>query len=185
MVMQPLRTTVSPATVSASSIYSKRSSISSSSSYSRPQTRSSGTSVSNSNGNNMMNNGGIQVESPRLPFRDWVHGIKLSNEAGEAGLEGTSSGQRDSGLALQCDLCCTEPCQCGGGGSYADQLSAFMTPAPGHGAGQPGSMTTNASNNGDIDWAAHYGAGLMLAGDLLTAPSHDRNNANEGYGSVN
>lgn len=154
----------------------------------------------------------LQVESPRLPFRDWVHGIKLSNETGEAkGSPPPSSlpGQRDSGLALQCDLCYMDPCQCGGGGSYADQLSAFMTPAVmtggaagqgmggvgggqqqqhtmmlGGGANGPygGGMVTPAANKtgmmmyeadniGEIDWAAHYGAGLTPAGGLLTAPS--------------
>lgn len=89
-----------------------------------------------------------------------------------------SPGQRDSGLALQCDLCGMDPCQCGGG-SYADQLSAFMTPAVtgmgpgGQGVGgQPGSMMLEGANSygGEIDWAAHYGgSGLMSTGGLLTA----------------
>lgn len=144
----------------------------------------------------------IQVESPRLPFRDWVHGIKLNN-SNEAGGEvpvplSSSGGQRDSGLALQCYLCGMDPCQCGGGGSYADQLSAFMTPAPGQGlgAGQmmlganaanlygsgmvtPANMSKAGNNmydaggdHGEIDWAAHYGGDLMSAGGLLTAPSN-------------
>lgn len=108
-----------------------------------------------------MSNGSIPVESPRLPFRDWVHGIKLSNAAGEAAKEsgGTSPGQRDSGLALQCDECCTDPCQCGGGGgSYADQLSAFMTPAAG--PGMMGQASEIGGSHGDVDWAAHYGVRL-------------------------
>lgn len=141
-----------------------------------------------------MNNGNpvhVQVESPRLPFRDWVHGIKFSNGGETEEAKGISTpGQRDSGLALQCDLCCMDPCQCVGC-CYADQLSAFMTPAvmgPGQGVGgQPGPMAMLSANpyggmvtsakagmyeadNGDTDWAAHYGGPMMSADGPLTAP---------------
>lgn len=142
-------TTISP----ASSVYSQRSSSNySTSNGSRPPTRSSSLSTSGS---------GRQVESPRLPFRDWVHGVKFNSEL-------VSPGQRDSGLALLCEECNTEPCSCV---SYADQLSAFMTPA------QPSSMPygtmTQEAGRGDVDWAAHYGDQLLSAGGLPTGSGLD------------
>lgn len=44
------------------------------------------------------------------------------------------------------------------GGSYADQLSAFMTPAAGQ--GMMGQASEMGSSHGDVDWAAHYGVRL-------------------------
>lgn len=150
----------------ASSVYSQRSSSSSSYSHSRPPTRSSSLSTSTST-----SAGGMQVESPRLPFRDWVHGVKLhgggKNNGGSSGngsSEQLGSGghhQRDSGLALSCEDCGgEEPCACG---SYADQLSAFMTPAAGALQQQqqqqmaPYGMLSRRSDERIDDWAAHYG----------------------------
>lgn len=183
-------TTVSSAPApasSSSSVYSQRSSLRSSSSShssssSRPQTRSSGTSVvSHSN----ISAAAMHEDSPRLPFREWVHGIKIHNEEEEQMAQTPSSpGPRDSGLALPCDTCCTDPCQCGDvGGSYADQLSAFMTPAVGGTSGkhqqQPpvagvnayyGEMLTPAqpemyeAGSGSMDWAARYSMSLLSAG---------------------
>lgn len=104
----PLVTNSTPAT--SSSVYSINSNMSSSNN-SKPQTRSSTFSIS-----------GIQVESPRLPFKDWVEGIRFNKN--------NENSQRDSGLAMElCDVCKMDPCNCEGYTGYADQLSAFMTPA--------------------------------------------------------
>lgn len=139
----------------ASSVYSQRSSSNySSSNGSHAPTRSSSLSTSGGGGSGS----GMQVESPRLPFRDWVHGVKFNSEL-------VSPGQRDSGLALQCEECNTEPCSCV---SYADQLSAFMDPA------QPSTLTpygamSREDGGGDIDWATHYGDQLLSVGGLNVA----------------
>lgn len=136
----PTRTSVSP----ASSVYSQASGshYSLGSNY-QPATRTSSFSSA----------GALHVESPRLPFRDWVHGVKSNNE-------GVSPNQRDSGLALQCDDCNSEPCQCS---SYADQLSAFLTPADVAGS------KSHAVEEDNVDWAAHYGGQLLPAGGFMTA----------------
>ncbi|PSR81543.1 hypothetical protein BD289DRAFT_438915 [Coniella lustricola] len=149
----------------SSSIYSRDSSMSR---RARSMTRSSS----------------LSIESPRLPFREWVQGVKLSPES----LASTSPGQRDSGLAMQCDDCGVEPCQCG---TYADHLSAFLTPMPGTKTGTgmmnpaglmtavpPSSATLSPygnghseSDDGDVDWAADYVDQVLSAGGLLTAPA--------------
>lgn len=137
----------------SSSIYSRDSSMSR---HARSMTRSSS----------------LSVESPRLPFREWVQGVKLSPES----LTSSPPGQRDSGLAMQCDVCGAEPCQCG---SYADQLSAFLTPVPGTTktafmAPSPLSPYGNGhgeSDDGDVDWAADYVDQVLSAGGMMTAPA--------------
>ncbi|KAJ4393764.1 hypothetical protein N0V93_002979 [Gnomoniopsis smithogilvyi] len=145
----PTRTSISP----ASSVYSQASGshYSLASNY-QPATRTSSFSSA----------GALHVESPRLPFRDWVHGVKSTNE-------GISPSQRDSGLALQCDECNSEPCQCG---SYADQLSAFLlTPAVKDGSDSLTSheAMSRAVEEDDVDWAAHYGGQVLSAGGLMAA----------------
>lgn len=138
----PPRASISP----ASSVYSQASGshYSLGSNY-QPATRTSSFSSA----------GALHIESPRLPFRDWVHGVKSTTTTNE----GISPGQRDSGLALQCEECNSEPCQCV---SYADQLSAFLTPAVGTGA-NPLLTSRGAAFRGfeedGMDWAAHYGGG--------------------------
>lgn len=138
------RTSFTPAT--ASSVYSTHSSLPSTSN-SRPATRSSTFSMT-----------GMQVESPRLPFRDWVQGIKFSNAE--------DGSQRDSGLAMdQCEACRMEPCQCGGYAGYADQPSAFMTPAGPQASGPQAPFAMGGQGNGDseVEWATQYGDGMMPA----------------------
>lgn len=153
--IMPRTTNISP----ASSVYSQRSSSQySASNSSRPPTRSSSLSTT----------GGMQVESPRLPFRDWVHSVKFNNELV------SPAGQRDSGLAMQCEECSTEPCSCV---HYADQLSAFMTPATGNAQTSLtpyGMRSTRGSDGGEIDWAAHYGEHLLPSGGLPTGSSLGR-----------
>ncbi|KUI69341.1 hypothetical protein VM1G_05066 [Cytospora mali] len=144
-----LRTNTTPAT--SSSVYSTNSNVSLFSN-SKPPTRSS-----------TLSTVGIQIESPRLPFRDWVQGIKFNNSNG--------NNQRDSGLAMdQCEVCKMDPCQCEGYTGYADQLSAFMTPAPVQaGLLPPYDMASQGNDGSDMDWAAHYGAKLLSA--RLPSPS--------------
>lgn len=162
------KSTLSPAT--SSSIYSKMSSLHSSSTPSSQQhskTRSNTFSTSNGSGSgsgsgndNSLHGQGhghghghgggsiggimIQVESPRLPFRDWVQNSKTSSsdqkldEMDPTSGGGGGGGQRDSGLALPCEICNVDPCQC----HYADQLSAFRTPAMGTMGPVQGSLMT-------------------------------------------
>lgn len=157
----PPRTTVSPASTS-SSVYSQDPVPAvSSNSRSRPTTRSSTFSMS-----------GMQVESPRLPFKDWVQGVKFNNN--------TTSGedknyQRDSGLAMeQCEACQMEPCQCDGYNGYADQLSAFMTPAPATNQPPSGlapySAMGQVSEDEEVDWAAQYGNQSLTPGVPAPGP---------------
>lgn len=139
----PPRTTVSPASTS-SSVYSQDP-VPAVSSRSRPTTRSSTFSMS-----------GIQVESPRLPFKDWVQGVKFNATNSDE-----KNYQRDSGLAMeQCEACQMEPCQCDGYNGYADQLSAFMTPAPNThqppSGLAPHSAMGQVSEDEEVDWAAQY-----------------------------
>lgn len=141
----PPRTTVSPASTS-SSVYSQDPAPAAPS-RSRTTTRSSTFSMS-----------GMQVESPRLPFKDWVQGVKFNAAASSSD---EKNYQRDSGLAMeQCEACQMEPCQCEGYNGYADQLSAFMTPgtssqqAPGL---APYSAMGQVSEDEEVDWAAQYG----------------------------
>ncbi|ROW13545.1 hypothetical protein VPNG_04490 [Cytospora leucostoma] len=143
---QPIvpRTSFTPAT--ASSVYSTHSSLPSISN-SQPATRSSTFSMT-----------GMQVESPRLPFRDWVQGIKFSN--------GEDGSQRDSGLAMdQCEVCRMEPCQCGSYAGYADQLSAFMTPAAPQAPDSEAAfaMGNQGNDDGEVEWATQYGDSMMPA----------------------
>lgn len=153
----PPRTTVSPASTS-SSVYSQDPAPAPSTS-SRPATRSSTFSLS-----------GMQVESPRLPFKDWVQGVKFNGptnttnggDDGDDDHDDEKKNQRDSGLALeQCESCQMEPCQCEGYNGYADQLSAFMTPAPDTNGQLPGTAPYSAahqmSEDEQMDWAAQYG----------------------------
>lgn len=156
----PTRASISP----ASSVYSQASGshYSLGSNY-QPATRTSSFSSA----------GALHVESPRLPFRDWVHGAKSTTN------EGISPGQRDSGLALQCDECNSEPCQCV---SYADQLSAFMTPAVAAGVNSLTSrgMAFRAVEEDDMDWAAHSGGGQMpFTGGLMTGPGLNGNSGKD------
>ncbi|KAK7727343.1 hypothetical protein SLS63_007165 [Diaporthe eres] len=139
----PPRTTVSPASTS-SSVYSQDP-VPAVSSRSRTTTRSSTFSMS-----------GIQVESPRLPFKDWVQGVKFNATNSDE-----KNYQRDSGLAMeQCEACQMEPCQCDGYNGYADQLSAFMTPAPNThqppSGLAPHSAMGQVSEDEEVDWAAQY-----------------------------
>lgn len=146
----PARTSISP----ASSVYSQASAGShySLGSHYQPVTRTSSLSSA----------GALHVESPRLPFRDWVHGVKNPGEV-------VSPGQRDSGLALQCEECNSEPCQCV---SYADQLSAFWTPAVVAGSKSLTSRgaVSRAVEEDDGDWAGHYGGQMLSAGGLMMGP---------------
>lgn len=95
-----MMTAVAAAGISpASSVYSQRSSSSSrySSSSSRPATRSSSLSTTSRGGSSSSN---VQVESPRLPFRDWVHSVKLHGRSGSSiGSIGSSSSSSSSELA--------------------------------------------------------------------------------------
>lgn len=157
----PTRASISP----ASSVYSQASGshYSLGSNY-QPATRTSSFSSA----------GALHVESPRLPFRDWVHGVKSTTN------EGVSPGQRDSGLALQCDECNSEPCQCV---SYADQLSAFMTPAVAAGVNSLTSrgMTFREVEEEDMDWVAHYGGVQMpsSAGGMMTGSGSNGNSGKD------
>lgn len=145
------RPSISP----SSSVYSRSSSPRSSTT--RPPTRSSS----------------LSIESPRLPFRDWVQGAKV-----DPGTPPPLPGhhQRDSGLAMQCDECGADPCRCHE--SYADQLSAFLTPASGDG-GEPHHVTglspydgpAGSGDEGDMDWATHYVDEVLSNGGLLTGAS--------------
>lgn len=146
----PPRTTVSPAS-SSSSVYSQDA-VPAASSRSRPATRSSTFSMS-----------GMQVESPRLPFKDWVQGVKFNTTNNE-----DKNYQRDSGLAMdQCEVCQMEPCQCESYNGYADQLSAFMTPAttqpPGLAVPYSG-MSQVSEQDEEVDWAAQYGNQTLTPG---------------------
>lgn len=161
----PPRTTVSPASTS-SSVYSQDPAPAAPSSRSRTTTRSSTFSMS----------GSMQVESPRLPFKDWVQGVKF-NAPSNGGDD--KSYQRDSGLALeQCEACQMEPCQCEGYNGYADQLSAFMTPAPdgtttnpsAPGLAPPHSAMGNVSEDEEVDWAAQYGGQSLTPGVPAQGP---------------
>lgn len=151
----PPRTTVSPASTT-SSVYSQDPVPPAPSTTSRPTTRSSTLGMS-----------GMQVESPRLPFKDWVQGVKYSDPTtidtnnNNNNDDDEKKYQRDSGLALeQCEACQMEPCSCEGYHGYADQLSAFMTPAPGSTTQQPGtapySAADQANEDDEGDWAAQY-----------------------------
>lgn len=140
----PLITSSTPAT--SSSVYSTNSNISSSNNSKHP-TRSSTFSIS-----------GIQVESPRLPFKDWVEGIRF-NKSNE-------NSQRDSGLAMEhCEVCKMEPCNCESYAGYADQLSAFMTPAAPHASGPlpPYTIEGQGNDEGEVDWAAAQCGGKMIS----------------------
>lgn len=110
----------------------------------------------------------MQVESPRLPFKDWVSGVKFNSTNSE-----DKNYQRDSGLAMElCETCQMEPCQCDGYNGYADQLSAFMTPAPNTNQPHPGlaphSAMGQVSEDEEVDWAAQYGNQSVTPG--VTAP---------------
>lgn len=158
-----LKTNITPAT--SSSVYSVNSNASSSSN-SKPPTRSS-----------TLSTVGIQVESPRLPFRDWVQGIKFSNN--------NKNSQRDSGLAMdQCEECKMEPCQCE---SYADQLSAFITPAANQESGllPPYEMASQGSDESEIDWAAQYDGRMLSAGVPLLDSAVEARGRNMGLSSGN
>lgn len=155
----PPRTTVSPASTS-SSVYSQDA-VPAASGRSRTTTRSSTFSMS----------GSMQVESPRLPFKDWVQGVKF-NAAASSGDDKTY--QRDSGLAMeQCEACQMEPCQCEGYNGYADQLSAFMTPATG--TQQPPGLAPYSAmgqvgEDEEVDWAAQYGSQSLTPGVPAPGP---------------
>ncbi|KAH8776543.1 hypothetical protein F5883DRAFT_248970 [Diaporthe sp. PMI_573] len=158
----PPRTTVSPASTS-SSVYSQDPVPAVSSSRSRPATRSSTFSMS-----------GMQVESPRLPFKDWVQGVKFNGTTTTTSDDDDKKYQRDSGLAMeQCESCQMEPCQCEGYNGYADQLSAFMTPAantnqpPGT---APYSAANRMSEDEEVDWAAQYGDQSLTPGVPAPGP---------------
>ncbi|KAG6361688.1 hypothetical protein INS49_009916 [Diaporthe citri] len=147
----PPRTTVSPASTS-SSVYSQDP-VPPVSNRSRTTTRSSILSMS-----------GMQVESPRLPFKDWVQGVKFSATNSE-----DKNYQRDSGLAMElCETCQMDPCQCEGYNGYADQLSAFMTPAPNTHQPPSGlapySAMEQVSEDEEVDWAAQYGNNSLTPG---------------------
>ncbi|KAL1867916.1 hypothetical protein Daus18300_006191 [Diaporthe australafricana] len=158
----PPRTTVSPAS-SSSSVYSQDGAPVVSS-RSKPATRSSTFSMS-----------GMQVESPRLPFKDWVQGVKFNSAANDNNDEDNKNYQRDSGLAMdQCEACQTDPCQCEGYNGYADQLSAFMTPAP---TTQPPGMLEapysgmeQVNEDEEVDWAAQYGNNSLTPGVPAPGP---------------
>ena len=142
------KTNVIPA--SSSSVYSTSSNVSSASN-SMPVTRSSTLSTI-----------GIQVESPRLPFKDWVQSIKFNNS-------GENSSQRDSGLAVdQCEVCKMDPCQCENYAGYADQLSAFMTPAVAQASGLLAPYVTAGQGNdgNEGEWAAQYGDNKLLSAGM-------------------
>lgn len=148
----PFITNSTPAT--SSSVYSTNSNMSSSNN-SKPPTRSSTFSIS-----------GIQVESPRLPFKDWVEGIRFNKN--------TENSQRDSGLAMeQCEVCRMEPCSCEGYAGYADQLSAFMTPAAPQASGllPPYTMGGQGSDEGETDWAGQYEGKMLSPGIPLSGPT--------------
>lgn len=113
--------------------------------------------------------GALYVESPRLPFRDWVQNVKYdkSSSSGTASEMGAvSTKQRDSGLALQCDECRCEECQCGG--SYADQLSAFLTPAVGVVRVAVSRGVEEGSDEDGEDLAGGHGGRLLSAGGPVT-----------------
>lgn len=155
----PPRTTVSPASTS-SSVYSQDPAPAPSS-RSRPATRSSTFSMS-----------GMQVESPRLPFKDWVQGVKFNGTTTNS--DDDKKYQRDSGLAMeQCESCQMEPCQCEGYNGYADQLSAFMTPAANNNQ-PPGTAPYSAANqvseDEEVDWAAQYGGQSLTPGVPAPGP---------------
>lgn len=152
----PPRTTVSPASTS-SSVYSQDPAPPASN-RSRTTTRSSTFSMS-----------GMQVESPRLPFKDWVQGVKFNATNSE-----DKNYQRDSGLAMeQCEACQMEPCQCEAYNGYADQLSAFMTPGttqqPLSGLA-PYSAMSQVSEGEEVDWAAQYGSQSLTPGLPTSGP---------------
>lgn len=155
------RTTVSPAS-SSSSVYSQDGGPAAPG-RSKPALRSSTFSMS-----------GMQVESPRLPFKDWVQGVKFNSGANDGGKD-SKNYQRDSGLAMdQCEACQTDPCQCEGYNGYADQLSAFMTPAP---TNQPPGMLEapysgmeQVNEDDEVDWAAQYGSSSLTPGVPAPAP---------------
>lgn len=154
----PLITNRTPST--SSSVYSTNSNLQSSNNNSKPPTRSSTFSMN-----------GIQVESPRLPFKDWVEGIRFNKNS--------ENSQRDSGLAMeQCEVCKMEPCNCESYAGYADQLSAFMTPAAPQASdhGMPTySMTSQGGDDREDGWTAQYGAnmpsavGMPLSGSAVEA----------------
>lgn len=170
----PPRTTVSPASTT-SSVYSQDA-VPAPSAKSRPATRSSTFSMS-----------GMQVESPRLPFKDWVQGVKFNGTTTTTNNDDEKKYQRDSGLALeQCETCQMEPCQCEGYNGYADQLSAFMTPAPGTNqptGTAPYSVANQVSEDEELDWAAQYG-GQSVTPDVPGASSRMVLNAQSAGTSV-
>ncbi|KAJ0109743.1 hypothetical protein J7T55_004292 [Diaporthe amygdali] len=167
----PPRTTVSPAS-SSSSVYSQDA-VPAASSRSRPATRSSTFSMS-----------GMQVESPRLPFKDWVQGVKFNTTNNE-----DKNYQRDSGLAMdQCEVCQMEPCQCESYNGYADQLSAFMTPAttqpPGLAVPYSG-MSQVSEQDEEVDWAAQYGNQTLTPGMSGPGPRLQMKGSRMGLNSQN
>ncbi|CAN8098382.1 unnamed protein product [Discula destructiva] len=139
--------------------------------------------------------GALHVESPRLPFRDWVYGVRCNNNNNNnnnnnsmndlnnppavvaKGVDATSPplGQRDSGLALQCEECRFEECQCGG--SYADHLSALLTPAVGMGslAGAHEALSRAIDEDDDDDDDYDGDLANLYDGRLLSAggPGHE------------
>lgn len=145
----PLITNRTPST--SSSVYSTNSNLQSSNNNSKPPTRSSTFSMN-----------GIQVESPRLPFKDWVEGIRFNKN--------NENSQRDSGLAMeQCEVCKMEPCNCESYAGYADQLSAFMTPAAPQASdlGMPTySVTSQGGDDREDGWTTQYGANMPSAGGM-------------------
>lgn len=156
----PPRTTVSPASTS-SSVYSQDA-ASAPASRSRPTTTTSRSST--------FSMSGMQVESPRLPFKDWVQGVKFNAATTNNDDNNDKNYQRDSGLAMeQCEACQMEPCQCESYNGYADQLSAFMTPATGahqppHSGLAPYSAMGQVSEDEEVDWAAQYGNQSLTPG---------------------
>ncbi|ROW08460.1 hypothetical protein VMCG_03184 [Cytospora schulzeri] len=145
----PLRTNTTPST--SSSVYSTNSNLPSYNNT-KPPTRSSTFSIS-----------GIQVESPRLPFKDWVEGIRFNKN--------NENSQRDSGLAMEhCEVCKMEPCNCESYAGYADQLSAFMTPAPPQPSGSlnPYAVGSKGNDEREAGWTAQYGPKIMSGGIPFT-----------------
>lgn len=160
----------------ASSVYSQSSNhnhspTSSSTNYSHSHAASHSSRPTTRSSNSLMSLTGMHVESPRLPFRDWVHGVSkaaaaaANNNNNNNNKPTPSPGQRDSGLALQCEECGADiPCSCEVN-CYADQLSAFFTPAAGA-VRQPSGLTPyGRGSDDDEDWGVtgRYGDSLLSA----------------------
>lgn len=92
----------------------------------------------------------MMIESPRLPFRDWVHGVKFNN--------GNEANPRDSGLALPCEGCGLDVCQCLNG----DEFSAFTNEEACFQAGTDIPMDQYSSTR---NAGTEYGAQFAVQGD--------------------